>query len=204
MMQRFHTHPQTPHMRVITKAVALMNRGALAVYPTDATYALGCRIDAIDALARIRAIRNLDKDHALTLICKDLSDLAQYAQVNNQTFRLLKKYTPGPFTFILQGSAGLPRRLASPKRKTIGLRIPDHPVTQALLDALEVPLLSTTLQLPGEDLPMADPDVIAERLAKQVDVFIDAGTGDLEATTIIDLTMPIAQMIRLGKGEFLG
>jgi tRNA threonylcarbamoyl adenosine modification protein (Sua5/YciO/YrdC/YwlC family) len=204
MMRRFSTHPQNPHARVIAKAVEMMNQGALAIYPTDATYALGCRMDALDALARLRMIRNLDKDHALTLICKDLSHLAHYASVNNYAFRLLKKYTPGPFTFILPASPALPRRLSDPKRKTIGLRIPDNKVTLALLNSLEVPLFSTTVQLPDDEFPMTDPDLMEERLNKQVDLLIDAGAGDIEPTTIIDLTKDSAQIIRLGKGVFLG
>lgn len=203
MIKRFHIHPQNPHMRVISQVVEMMNQGALAIYPTDATYALGCRMDATAAIARLRVIRGIDEAHPLTLVCKDLSDVSQYATVNNQTFRLLKKYTPGPFTFILPASAKLPRRLASPKRKTIGLRIPGSPVTQALLAALEVPLLSSTLHLPNDAFPLSEPEEITLRLAKQVDIFLDAGAGDLEATTIIDLTQAAPQVIRLGKGVFL-
>jgi tRNA threonylcarbamoyl adenosine modification protein (Sua5/YciO/YrdC/YwlC family) len=202
MIKRFHIHPHNPQMRLLAQVSEFLNRGQLMVYPTDATYALGCKMDALEAQARLRMIRQLDKNHGLTLVCKDLSEVSEYAQVNNRSFRLLKKYTPGPCTFILPGSSGLPRRLADPKRKTIGLRVPDHPVIQALLELLGAPLLSATAQLPGDDLPLSDPDVMESALAKQVDILIDAGAGTLEPTTVIDLTSDEPKIIRLGAGLF--
>lgn len=201
MMKHFYIHPTDPQPRLVQQVVELLKKGGLMAYPTDATYALGCQIDALDAQARLRQIRQLDKTHGLTLICQDLSSLSHYAQVSNPAYRLLKKYTPGPYTFILPGSASLPRRLADPKRKTIGLRIPAHPLLQAILTELDAPLLSSTLQLPGADLPLCSPDDITEQLAKQIDFFIDGGTGDLTPTTIIDLTKEIPQVLRLGLGE---
>jgi tRNA threonylcarbamoyl adenosine modification protein (Sua5/YciO/YrdC/YwlC family) len=200
VIKRIHIHPQNPQMRLITQICGLLNHGSLIVYPTDTAYALGCRMDARDAQDRLRLIRGLDKDHHLTLVCKDLSALSEYATVNNIAFRILKKYTPGPYTFILPGSAHLPKRLADPKRKTIGLRIPDHPVLQALLDQLDVPLLSTTMQLPNDYLPLADPDIIESVLAKQVDLLVDAGAGSFELTTVIDLTSDEPQLVRQGAG----
>ncbi len=201
MMRRFHIHPEHPQMRLLTQVAEILNKNGLMVYPTDATYALGCTIDSLEAQNRLRMIRRLDKDHRLTLICKDLSDVAQYAEVDNAAFRLLKKYTPGPFTFILPGSKSLPKRLSDPKRKTIGLRIPANPVLQGLLSLLDVPLLSTTAQLPDNDLPLADPDEIEMAFEKLVDVFIDAGAGGFEPTTVIDLTHDKPVVIRQGIGE---
>ncbi len=199
---RFKIHPQNPQMRLIMQICELLNQGGLMVYPTDSTYALGCRMDARDAQERLRMIRGHDKDHHLTLVCKDLSALSEYATVNNVAFRILKKYTPGPYTFILPGSAHLPRRLADPKRKTIGLRIPNHPVLQALLAQLDVPLLSTTMQLPNDNLPLADPDIIESVLAKQVDMLVDAGAGSFELTTVIDLTTDEPKLVRQGAGDW--
>lgn len=190
MIKRFHIHAKNPQARLITQCCELLNCGNLMVYPTDATYALGCRIDALEAHVRLRKIRGLDKDHALTLVCKDLSEISEYAKINNTAFRLLKKYTPGPYTFILP----------SHKRKTIGLRIPDHLVIQALLDQLDVPLVSSTAQLPHDDLPLSDPDVMEEAFAKQVDLLIDAGAGTLLPTTIIDLTGDEPKVVRAGAG----
>ena len=202
MIQRFHVHPEHPPLRQIARAVEVLNKGGLIVYPTEATYALGCKMDAQDALTRLRLIRQLDKEHRMTLICRDLSELASYAQVDNPSFRLLKKYTPGPYTFILPGSAQLPRRLSDPKRKTIGLRIPDHNVVHALLSELGAPLLSSTLQLPGDELPLSDPDEIEDRLAKQVDILLDAGACGLEPTTVVDLTGDAPRVLRQGLGAF--
>ncbi len=202
MIQRFHVHPEHPPARQIGRAVEVLNKGGLVIYPTDATYALGCKMDALDALNRLRMIRQLDKEHRMSLICRDLSELARYAQVNNPSFRLLKKYTPGPYTFILPGSAELPRRLSDPKRKTLGLRIPNHTVVHALLTELAAPLLSSTLQLPGDELPLSDPDEIADRLMKQVDVFLDAGACGLEPTTVVDLTGEEPRLLRQGIGQF--
>jgi tRNA threonylcarbamoyl adenosine modification protein (Sua5/YciO/YrdC/YwlC family) len=202
MIKHIHIHPQNPQLRLITQICELLNQGGLMVYPTDSTYALGCRMDARDAQERLRLIRGHDKDHHLTLVCKDLSALSEYASVNNIAFRILKKYTPGPYTFILPGSQHLPRRLADPKRKTIGLRIPNHPVVQALLSQLDVPLLSATAQLPNDSLPLVDPEIIASVWAKQVDMLVDAGAGNFEPTTVIDLTKDEPSIIREGVGQW--
>ena len=194
-------HPENPQMRLITQAVAVMRRGGIVVYPTDSCYALGCHLGDKGALERIRQIRQLDETHNFTLICRDLSELATYAKVSNQVFRLLKKLTPGPYTFILNASREVPRRLQNPKRRTIGLRVPDHPITQALLDALGEPMMTVSLIMPGEDMPLTDPDEIRERLGKRVDVIIDGGYCGYEPTTVIDMVAEPPEVIRQGKGE---
>lgn len=191
-------HPQ-PHL--IDKVLKLIRQGGVIAYPTDSGYALGCHIGDKNALDRIRRIRKLDEHHHFTLMCRDLSELATYAQVNNRVFRLLKTYTPGSYTFILPATRDVPRRLQHIKRKTIGLRIPAHPVALALLDALEEPLMSTTLLIPETDLAMLEPQAINELLGGQIDLIIDSGFCGLEPTSIIDLVEPEPKIIRKGKGD---
>ncbi len=202
MTQYFHIHPENPQPRLIKQAVQIIRNGGVIAYPTDSAYALGCHLGDKDALAKIVRIRKLDDKHHFTLLCRDLSEIATYAKVDNATYRLLKAHTPGAYTFILTGSSEVPRRLMHPKRKTIGLRVPDHAICQALLAELNEPLLTATLQLPDESEPLFDPDDILERLGKQLDLVINGGFGTLMPTTVIDLSQETgAQIIREGAGD---
>lgn len=201
MTQFFSVHPANPQPRLIRQAADLVREGNVIVYPTDSCYALGCRLDDRAAVDRIRAIRALDAKHHFTLVCRDLSEVARYARVDNQQFRLLKSATPGSYTFILEATREVPRRLQHPKRKTIGLRVPDHPVAQALLAALDEAILSTSLVLPGDELPLNDADEIRERLEGLVDLIIDSGACGLQVTTVVDLTGVAPQVVRAGKGS---
>jgi tRNA threonylcarbamoyl adenosine modification protein (Sua5/YciO/YrdC/YwlC family) len=202
MTQYFHIHPENPQPRLIKQAVQIIRNGGVIAYPTDSAYALGCHLGDKDALAKIVRIRQLDDKHHFTLLCRDLSEIATYAKVDNATYRLLKAHTPGAYTFILTGSSEVPRRLMHPKRKTIGLRVPDHAICQALLAELNEPLLTATLQLPDESDPLFDPDDILERLGKQLDLVINGGFGTLIPTTVIDLSQETgAQIIREGAGD---
>ena len=202
MTQYFHIHPENPQARLIKQAVQIIRNGGVIAYPTDSAYALGCHLGDKEALAKIVRIRQLDDKHHFTLICRDLSEIATYAKVDNATYRLLKAHTPGAYTFILTGSSEVPRRLMHPKRKTIGLRVPDHPICQALLAELNEPLLTATLQLPDDSEPLFDPDDILERLGKQLDLVINGGFGTLIPTTVIDLSQETgAQVIREGAGD---
>ncbi|MBL8541659.1 MAG: threonylcarbamoyl-AMP synthase [Betaproteobacteria bacterium] len=201
MTQFFSVHPANPQPRLIRQAADLVREGNVIVYPTDSCYALGCRLDDRTAVDRIRAIRALDAKHHFTLVCRDLSEVARYARVDNQQFRLLKSATPGSYTFILEATREVPRRLQHPKRKTIGLRVPDHPVAQALLAALDEAILSTSLVLPGDELPLNDAGEIRERLEGLVDLIIDSGACGLQVTTVVDLTGAAPQVIRAGKGS---
>jgi tRNA threonylcarbamoyl adenosine modification protein (Sua5/YciO/YrdC/YwlC family) len=200
--QFFSVHPTHPQRRLLGQAAEILRSGGVVVYPTDSTYALGCRIGEKEALERIRAIRTLDPLHHFTLVCRDLSELSNYARVDNASFRTLKRYTPGPFTFLLRASREVPRRLVHPKRRTIGLRVPDHVVARALLAELGEPLMSTSLILPGESVPLSDPGEIRERLERQVDLVIDGGAGGLVPTTVVDLTEPLPVVVRQGLGRF--
>ena len=193
-------HPRNPQQRLIEQAVEALCAGAVIVYPTDSAYALGCRVGDKNALDRIRAIRRLDERHNFTLVCRDLSELSTYAVVDNANYRLLRAHTPGPYTFILRATPEVPRRLMHPRRKTIGMRVPAHPIAAALLGALDEPLMSVTLILPGEDLPLTDPDDMRERVGHAVDVIIDGGGCGLEPTTIVDLAGPFPEVLRRGKG----
>ena len=202
MTQYFHIHPENPQPRLIKQAVQIIRNGGVIAYPTDSAYALGCHLGDKDALAKIVRIRQLDDKHHFTLLCRDLSEIATYAKVDNATYRLLKAHTPGAYTFILTGSSEVPRRLMHPKRKTIGLRVPDHAICQALLAELNEPLLTATVQLPDESEPLFDPDDILERLGKQLDLVINGGFGTLMPTTVIDLSQETgAQIIREGAGD---
>jgi tRNA threonylcarbamoyl adenosine modification protein (Sua5/YciO/YrdC/YwlC family) len=202
MAQFFRIHPDNPQARLINQAAEIIRQGGLVVYPTDSAYALGCHIGDKEALERIRSLRKLDKDHNFTLMCRDLSELATYAKVSNQSFRMLKKNTPGPYTFILEATSEVPRRLLHPKRKTIGLRVPDNAITLALLTELAEPLMTSSLLLPGDEYPLSDPYEIREQLEHHVDLVIDGGFCGLEPTTVIDLTAEAPELIRQGKGDF--
>jgi tRNA threonylcarbamoyl adenosine modification protein (Sua5/YciO/YrdC/YwlC family) len=201
MTQFFVIHPENPQQRLIRQAAAMVRNGAVIAYPTDSCYALGCHLDDRDAVARIRRIRGVDDGHFMTLMCRDLSELARYARVNNVQFRLLKNNTPGSYTFILEATKEVPRRLQHPKRSTIGMRIPDHPVALALLEELGEPLLSSTLILPDEQEALNDAEEIRDRLDHQLDLVLDGGAVGLEPTSVIDLTSDAPVLLRRGKGE---
>ena len=201
MSQFFAIHPETPQSRLIQQAVSIIQRGGVVVYPTDSAYALGCQLGDKKAMERIRRIRSLREDHNFTLVCRDLSELGTYARVENAVYRLLRHATPGAYTFVLEATREVPRRLVQPKRKTIGLRVPDHPIPQALLEALDEPLMSVTLILPGDDYPMTDPYDIRDRLEHEVDLVIDGGFCGLEATSVIDLTDTVPVILRRGVGD---
>lgn len=201
MSQYFSLHPVTPQIRLIRRAVEILRAGGVVVYPTDSCYALGCQLGDKDAMERIRRIRQADKDHNFTLVCRDLSEIASYAKVDNPTFRLLKAYTPGPYTFILEATREVPRRLQHPKRKTIGIRVPDHPVPQAMLAELGEPIMSSTLILPGDDAPLTDPEEMRIRLEHQVELVMDAGPCGLEASTVVDLSGEAPRLLRSGRGD---
>jgi tRNA threonylcarbamoyl adenosine modification protein (Sua5/YciO/YrdC/YwlC family) len=201
MAQLLHIHPQNPEPRLIKHAVRVLLEGGVIIYPTDSTYALGCCIGDKDALERIRRIRQLDDKHNFTLVCADLSSIATYAKVPNSAYRLLKAYTPGPYTFILNATAEVPRRLMHPRRKTIGLRVPDNAVAQALIAEIGQPLMSTSLILPGDPEPLTDIYDIQDRMEHLVDLIIDSGSCGNEATTVIDLAEGAAQVLRTGKGD---
>ncbi len=199
-MQVFHVHPDNPQARLIKQAVEIVRRGGVVVYPTDSSYALGCHIGDKAAMERMRRIRRLDDKHNFTLVCRDLSEIATYAKVDNPAYRLIKSLTPGPYTFILQATNEVPRRLQNPKRKTIGLRVPDHVVAQSLLQALGEPLMSCTLILPESDTPLSDPELIQSALKGQVDLLIDSGHCGIEPTTVVDLVSGAPLVTRAGKG----
>ncbi|CDH45796.1 MAG: threonylcarbamoyl-AMP synthase [Candidatus Competibacteraceae bacterium] len=194
-------HPTNPQPRLIGQVVEQLRGGAVLVYPTDSSYALGCQLGDKAAAERIRHIRQTDRHHNFTLVCRDLSEIATYAKVDNQRYRLLKAATPGPFTFILQATHEVPRRLQHPRRKTIGIRVPDNAIVRALLAELGEPIMSCTLTLPGDEWPLHDPEEIEDRLRNQVDLIIDGGPGQREPTTVIDLTDAAPHLIRQGLGD---
>ncbi len=204
MAQFFSIHPDNPQPRLIQQAVQLIRSGAVIVYPTDSCYALGCHIGDKDAAERLRQIRGIDDHHHLTLVCRDLSEIAKFARVDNVQYRFLRAHTPGSYTFILRATRELPRRLAHPKRSTIGLRVPAHPVVQALLTQLDEPLLSTTLMLAGDDAPLSSASEIRERLEHQVDLVIDGGDLATQPTTVIDFSDAEPTIVRIGKGPVEG
>ncbi|SFM38751.1 tRNA threonylcarbamoyl adenosine modification protein, Sua5/YciO/YrdC/YwlC family [Ectothiorhodospira mobilis] len=201
MSRVFEIHPETPQARLIRQAAEVIGEGGVIVYPTDSCYALGCALGNKEGMERIRRIRRLDDQYHLTLVCRDLSEIATYAKVDNTAYRFLKAITPGPYAFILKATHEVPRRLQHPKRKTVGLRVPDHPIAQALLEAVGQPLMSSTLQLPGDELPLADSVDIRERMAPLVDLVIDGGPCGLEPTTVIDFEGEVPHLLRRGKGE---
>jgi tRNA threonylcarbamoyl adenosine modification protein (Sua5/YciO/YrdC/YwlC family) len=201
LAQFFQIHPETPQPRLVRQAVEILRGGGLIVYPTDSCYALGCQIGDKGAMERIRRIRRLDEHKNFTLVCRDLSEIAAYAKISNESFRLVKTLTPGPYTFIARATKQVPRRLQHAKRKTIGIRIPDNPVTQALLGELGEPIMSSTLVLPGDDLPLSDPYDIRRTLEHEVDLVIDGGYCGLEPTTVVALEEEMPRVRRLGKGD---
>ncbi|MEZ5589461.1 MAG: L-threonylcarbamoyladenylate synthase [Gammaproteobacteria bacterium] len=201
MSQFFQIHPDNPQLRLIRQAAQILRDGGVIAYPTDSSYALGCSLGDKLAMERIQAIRRTDKNHNFTLVCRDLSDIGTYAKVSNSQFRLLKTATPGPFTFILQATNEVPRRLQNPKRKTIGIRIPDNAIVRALLDELNAPIMSSTLILPGHLVPLNDPDEIREQLEHQLDLVIDGGHCPQEPTTVLDLTEDTPKLLRQGGGN---
>jgi tRNA threonylcarbamoyl adenosine modification protein (Sua5/YciO/YrdC/YwlC family) len=201
MAQFFSMHPDNPQPRLLKQAATMLREGAVIVYPTDSGYALGCHLDDKDAVMRIRQLRGLDEKHLLTLVCRDLSELSTYARVSNSQFRLLKNNTPGAYTFILAATKEVPRRLQHPKRSSIGVRIPDHPIALALLEELGEPLLSSTLILPDASFPLTDVDEIRERLEHLVDLIIEGGMVGIDPTTVIDLTNDSPVLLRAGRGD---
>lgn len=201
MSQFFQIHPDNPQVRLIRQAVDIIRSGGVLVYPTDSAYALGCQIGNKNALDRIRRIRKLDDRHNFTLVCRDLAEIATYAKVNNSVYRLLRHTTPGPYTFILRATSEVPKRLMHPKRKTVGLRVPENPIAEALLADLGEPLMSVTLIMSGDDFPLIDPYDIREVLEHEVDLVIDGGFCGMEPTTVVDLADDIPLVLRAGKGD---
>jgi tRNA threonylcarbamoyl adenosine modification protein (Sua5/YciO/YrdC/YwlC family) len=201
MSQYFEVHPENPQPRLLKQAVQILHGGGIAAIPTDSSYALVCHLDDKAAAENLRRIRQVDDKHHLTLLCRDLSELASYARVDNRQYRLLKLGTPGPFTFILEATKEVPRRVSHPSRRTIGLRVPDHKVTQALLEQLGAPLLATTLIPPGESEPINDPHEIRERFQKLLQAVVDAGACPMQPTTVVDLSSGEPVLVRQGRGD---
>ena len=201
MAQFFSLHPDSPQPRLLRQAAAIVRAGGLIVFPTDSAYALGGHLGDAALLDRIRRLRGVDAQHHFTLLCRDLSEISTFAHVDNVQYRLLKATTPGPYTFILEATRELPRRMLHPKRKTIGIRVPDHPLVAALLAELGEPVLSSTLLLPGETMPLTDAEEIRERLEKDADLVIEAGSCRPEATTVIDLSSGAPVLVRVGRGR---
>ena len=201
MTQFFHIHPENPQQRLLRQAAQMIDSGGIVALPTDSSYALVCHLDDKGAVDRLRRLRGVDEKHHLTLLCRDLSEIATYARVDNKQYRLLKAATPGPYTFILEATREVPRRLSHPSRKTIGLRVPEHAIAQALLEELRQPLLGTTLILPGSDAPLNDPEEIRDALQKQVELVIDGGGCSLLPTTVVDLTGEAPVVLREGRGD---
>jgi len=201
MTTLFEIHPQNPQVRLLLQVAKIVADGGLVVYPTDSSYALGCNLGDKSALERIRRIRRTERDHEFTLICKDLSEISTYARVDNWAYRMLKALTPGPYTFILKATQETPKRLRDPKRRSIGIRVPDNRIALGLLEQLGQPLMSSTLILPDDPVPLSDVDEIRARVGNQVDAIIDGGAGGLEPTTVIDLSHDRVEVLRRGKGD---
>lgn len=202
MTQFFAIHPDNPQARLLRQAAQIIQDGGVVVYPTDSGYALGCALGNKTALERIRRLRQLEKSHNMTLVCHDLSQLSRYAKVTTPLYRLLRSFTPGPYTFILNATSEVPRLMLQPSRRMLGLRVPDNAIALGLLDALEAPLMSTTLILPGgEDIPLSEPEAIQDLLGRQVDLIIDGGNCGYEPTSVIDLTGEYPKIVREGKGD---
>lgn len=203
MSQFFQIHPESPQQRLIKQAVEIINKGGVVIYPTDCAYALGCHLGDKKALEKIKRIRQLDDKHNFTLVCRDLSEISTYAKVENTNYRLLKAHTPGAYTFILKATSEVPRRLLHPKRRTIGIRVPNNPIALALTEALGEPIMSTSLILPGDDMPLMDPYEMRQLLQNQVDLIIDGGYCGLEATSVINLVEDAPEVIRQGAGDVI-
>lgn len=201
MSRIFAIHPDNPQARLLRQAATIVLNGGLIVYPTDSGYAFGCTLGNKSALERIRRLRQLDKNHNMTLVCRDLSELSRYAKVTNPIFRLLKAFTPGSYTFILSATSEVPRLMLHPKKKTLGLRVPPNTITLSLLECIDAPLMSSSLILPGAEVPLSEPEAIRDLLGEQVDLIIDAGNCGHEPTTIVDLTGDYPLVIREGKGD---
>ncbi len=201
MAQYFEVHPDNPQPRLLKQAAQILHEGGIAAIPTDSSYALVCHLDDKEAVQSLRRIRQVDDKHHLTLLCRDLSELASYARVDNRQYRLLKGATPGPFTFLLQATKEVPRRVSHPSRRTVGLRVPDHRVTQALLAVFTQPLLGTTLIPPGETEPLNDPHDIRARFEHQIQAVVDAGACPMQPTTVVDLTDDTPRLVRSGRGD---
>ncbi len=201
MSQYFYIHPHNPQIRLIKQAVALIQKGAVIAFPTDSCYALGCALGDKKAAERIRRIRQVDDKHNFTLVCRDLGEIATYAKIDNQRYRMLKRLTPGAYTFILKATHEVPRRLMHPKRKEIGIRVPENAITEALLDELREPIMSSTLHLPGDEFPVTDIEEVRHRLEKVVDLIIDGGHCGIEPTTVINMVENTPFVTRVGKGE---
>ena len=201
MAQFFQIHPDNPQSRLVKQAVSIIREGGLVIYPTDSSYALGCQIGDKGAMERIRRIRRVDEEHNFTLVCRDLTEISNYAKIDNRDYRLLKNLTPGPFTFIHKATKQVPRRLMHPKRKTIGIRVPDNAIVRALLEELGEPILSTTMIMPEETIPLTDPYDMRDLLDHHVDLIIDGGYCGFEATTVVLMTEDIPEVVRIGKGD---
>ncbi len=201
MSQFFQIHPENPQQRLINQAVEIINKGGVVIYPTDCAYALGCHLGDKAALEKIKRIRQLNDKHNFTLVCRDLSEISTYAKVDNTVYRLLKAHTPGAYTFILKATSEVPRRLLHPKRRTIGIRVPENPIALALTETLGEPIMSTSLIMPGEEMPLMDPYEMRELLQHHVDLVIDGGYCGMEATTVIDMTGDAAELVRQGCGD---
>lgn len=201
MARRVAIHPADPQPRRIAEVVAAIRNGGLIAYPTDSCYAFGCHIGNKEAMDRIIRIRKTDANHNFTLVCKDLSEISLYARLDNWAYRLMKSLTPGPYTFILQASREVPKRLQNPKRRTIGLRVPDHRIVHAMLDALGEPIMSSTLMLAGDDVPLTDVLEIEERIGSRIDLIIDGGPTGIEPSSVVDLSAGSVEIVRVGKGD---
>ena len=200
MAQHVAIHPVDPQRRLVLQVVEQLNAGAVIAYPTDSSYALGCHMGDKQAMARIRRLRGFDDRHHMTLLCRDLSEISVYAKVDNRQYRMLRAATPGPYTFVLKATHETPRRLQDAKRKTVGIRVPDHNICQALLDVLGEPLMTCTALLPGDELPLSDPDDVLAQLDNEVDVIVDGGACSVEPTTIVDMSGDLPEIIRKGQG----
>jgi len=201
MAQFFQIHPENPQARLIKQAVSIIRDGGVVIYPTDSSYAIGCHIGDKGAMESIRRIRKVGEEHNFTLVCRDLTEISHYAKIDNRDYRLLKNLTPGPYTFIHKATKQVPRRLMHPKRRTIGIRVPDNAIVSALLEELGEPIMSTTMILPGDEMPLTDPYEMRDLLDHCVDLIIDGGYCGFEPTTVVDLTEEVPEVVRVGKGD---